>query len=343
MKENRSIVGPRGWAIVSLAGGSLLAAPFLRSPTSSQLPGFAAAAEAFDGSTFQRTGTLAPASVATDHPASIDPWIERMISGQLPSTLAASPRELPDWVPPPSPLDKLIGKAERAATHDDVLARAEAVAKEKPREFRTWRGATSDLAASASGAPGGGSGPMVWSAPTTNLPNRSLAQHPQSASPWQGESSITAPATLGPTSVAQHALATDTWPDEATAENLQALAAFARGRGDSMSETVDSQRSGDDRTAAAAGQESAAMFNRGGTVSATLRRMGGEAAAHLPSSAQRPSFEYLPTPPEVDSKALSSMPVGAAMVERPFVYQPGIRSPGVTAPPATRMDWPANR
>lgn len=109
MSQTTMIVGPRGWAALTLAGGSVLALPFLR-PTQSP-----------DVSTVQPSISVngdaghVDEGIASFHVVATDSDMSgRRVVGNLPSTRQLAPASdaesfaVPDWARPESRLDELI-------------------------------------------------------------------------------------------------------------------------------------------------------------------------------------------------------------------------------------------
>lgn len=112
MHNNKSSVGPRGWAILTLVGGAALASLFLRPPQTQQtnhLNDSAASRPAWPG-------RLASAQLSGEHTAKRPLEVSELVS-----QLDAAPMDaiqgsrlptpqLPAWATPPSPLDHLISQ-----------------------------------------------------------------------------------------------------------------------------------------------------------------------------------------------------------------------------------------
>jgi hypothetical protein len=113
MQHNRSTLGPRGWAILTLAAGAGLASPFLRPPqidplqvdlaervsesplASSSIPGHLTAAHG------ERNATVAVVNPVGTGANSTLPAQGHMGQSQM---------QIPEWATPPSPLDELISQ-----------------------------------------------------------------------------------------------------------------------------------------------------------------------------------------------------------------------------------------
>lgn len=102
-------VGPRGWAALTLAGGSVLALPFLRAtqtPTPTHVDSSVAASD---------QEALGDDGIASFHAAANHSVMsKRRVVGSLPSTRELAPASdlesfaVPDWARPESRLDELI-------------------------------------------------------------------------------------------------------------------------------------------------------------------------------------------------------------------------------------------
>lgn len=213
MNRMHAYVGPRGWAVLTLAGGAALASPFLRPP---QLDSARFEAPSATAPNFAGAHLSFPALDAS--PNSTQHLPTRVVSGALPTTLSkldefadASTPALPDWVKPRSPLDELIARSSTPATAaalesaalestatDAGLPTAGSPLASSPRQahvelqpLRPWRGSglpASGLAASDL-VSGGPVEPMV---PPVAEDRAQAARWPlayHNSSPWQTESS----------------------------------------------------------------------------------------------------------------------------------------------------------
>lgn len=130
MKDNRLTLGPRSWAVLTLAGGSALALPFLRAPrtdsprpaelaiTQQQLPAdIPAPSQALHAANNLPTIAGNLPSTAPDNPAT-QPQIFRAVIGEFPTTqrigatITRGPTpsrvSLPEWARPESKIDEVI-------------------------------------------------------------------------------------------------------------------------------------------------------------------------------------------------------------------------------------------
>lgn len=122
MQPKKSYVGPRGWAMLTLVGGSALASPFFLSPDvdvegsvkqspASHAAGLARLASielpSIDSNGFARTGSEGSACDLPD------------LSQQILPPAGTSPTELPAWAPVRSPIDDLISQGAAPAWQSD--------------------------------------------------------------------------------------------------------------------------------------------------------------------------------------------------------------------------------
>jgi hypothetical protein len=116
--------GPRGWAILTLAGGAALASPFLRPAQLKKQPSGSELNASETAPTF-RTG------LATGVTSGIQDTYQ-VVSQRLPSK--ASAEQLPSWVSKKSRLDDLLSNSLAPNELPSTLA----VEPQRPQELRTW-------------------------------------------------------------------------------------------------------------------------------------------------------------------------------------------------------------
>ncbi len=118
--QQKSLIGPRGWALLTLLGGVFLAAPFLRQPSvdDASLTGESPKSTASEPSHFFAP-EIAPTSTAS---APSDPMSDDF-SGflkQIVPPAGMSPTALPAWAPTRSPMDQLISQGTAPPWQSDM-------------------------------------------------------------------------------------------------------------------------------------------------------------------------------------------------------------------------------
>jgi len=120
MQHNRSTLGPRGWAILTLAAGAGLASPFLRPPQVDL-------AERVSESPMAPTSFPAHLATARRERSTRQGVLgasDSLPHGTLPEhgPSGQSPTQIPEWATPPSRLDQLISQgAAPPWRHENVV------------------------------------------------------------------------------------------------------------------------------------------------------------------------------------------------------------------------------
>ncbi len=142
MNRTHAYVGPRGWAVLTLAGGAALASPFLRPPhlDSARLESPTSNAASFAGGTVSSNAFDVSLSSAQVLPV-------RVVSGVLPTTVSkldefveTSTPEFPAWVKPPSPLDDLIARGTAPIESASTVETSPAQGVVHLQPLRSWQG-----------------------------------------------------------------------------------------------------------------------------------------------------------------------------------------------------------
>jgi len=325
MNRTHAFVGPRGWAVLTLAGGAALASPFLRPPQvdSTHFGSPSAIAPNFTGEAISSNASATNLPSAHALPG-------RVVSGILPTTVSkldefadSSPPHLPAWVRPRSPLDDLIARG-TAPLDSARLDSAQAVetpplqARIELEPLRPWRGNKLPLSGQIEPA----EQVLAKVAPQALPP---LAHH---ASPWQ-----TNPTENASSSNSQRLAHKEThadglaqgWPDKTLGyipsvhipSEILASESTDRGFGDPRLRTGHYPSSGQQRTVAAPVASTATATSPAPSIGATLSRSYSPSTLPRRATLGAPHGPVTPTPTAADSK----------VNEHRFVYQPGLKKP----------------
>ncbi len=320
MNRTQAYVGPRGWAVLTLAGGAALASPFLRpaqidsarlasGPATSELAAWSPIPSELDG--FESSSNLLPG---------------RIVSGTLPTTVSrlddwttSEIPLLPKWVTQQSPLDELISRAKSPAPQPDSYV-------ERPtaelQPLRTWRG----------GRLSDGKAPQDYAASSEQESSLAISSHRDS--PWDIAES--AAPTLAdrqladPTDNRISSWTDPKWPDQTLGHLPQELAQIDRASNPIRESDQRPRFAGDDhrqavevqqRTVAASLPQASVVTSHAPVIGATLSRTPVSAQHSSPPS-NRTSGQRQP-----GSAALSRphAPQPAEVDEKRFVLQPGLR------------------
>lgn len=335
MNRTHAFVGPRGWAVLTLAGGAALASPFLRPPQvdSTHFGSPSAIAPNFTGEAISAIASAA--NLRATHLPSAHALPGRVVSGVLPTTVSkldefadSSPPQLPAWVRPRSPLDDLIARGtaplDSARLDSARLDSAQAVetpplqARVELEPLRPWRGNKLPLSGQIEPAE-----QVLAKVTPQALPP--LAHH---ASPWQ-----TGPTENASSSNSQRLAHKEThadglaqgWPDKTLGyipsvhipSEILASEPTDRGFGDPWPRTGHYPSSGQQRTVAAPVASTATATPPAPSIGATLSR------SYLPSTLPRGASLGAPHGPATPMPTAADSQVN----EHRFVYQPGLKKP----------------
>lgn len=340
MNRTHAYVGPRGWAVLTLAGSAALASPFLRPPQldSTHFGAPSSLAPNFAGETISTNASAANQRAANLTSAHALPG--RVVSGVLPTTVSklddfadfadASPPQLPAWVKPRSPLDDLIARGTAqldSAQLDSFLAvetpRLQAHVELEP--LRPWRGSKLPLSGQIEPA-----ALVLAKATPPTLPPLTHHTSPWQIGPADGASSSNSQR------LAHKATQSDGlvqgWPDQTLGYvhpvhvPSEALASEPtdRGFGDPWPRTGDYPTSGQQRTVAAPVASTAAatatVNPSAPSIGATLSRSYSPSTLPRGASLRATDAPATPTPP-------TTATADSKVNEHRFVYQPGLKKP----------------
>ncbi|MEZ6138766.1 MAG: hypothetical protein R3C53_28095 [Pirellulaceae bacterium] len=237
MTQKRSTLGPRGWAILTLAGGAALSSPFLRPaqlaqpeplitdplPTAPVLAANYGPAPSFASQSSMRTGTTASIVEASSPATTVD--VSAISNAQ--KVITSNQAALPTWAKKASPLDALIQVGPVAGEFTELASGA-------LQPIQPWQshGTTQDVLASGD-----------------DLSQLAAQRH----SPWQETADL-------PAFESQPALATNWKPEKVDIAKL-------------LNDNARNQRSNSHPLQAAPiGQLEGELVQPGGLARATLRR-----------------------------------------------------------------------
>lgn len=169
MTENRISLGPKGWAILTLAGGAALASPFLHPPVARPLH------DSPEHNTFAQNGRAQDSDWQSDSPSDSEgpDSVVRIVSGTLPSTtLASSDAPMPEWARSRSKLDEIMAQGAVDAPINSTLSR------NPPTQMKTWTSTWQDR-------------PQTETPPMTNIVDTRRASSTARqlpSSPWENVS-----------------------------------------------------------------------------------------------------------------------------------------------------------